>query len=108
MEKRSYGAVGLVMLVGVAGAGLTISGCEVFREEQSVGEYIDDTVLTSRAKTELLRADDVAGTDIQVETFNGIVQLSGFVRSEQEKRRAGEIVRQIPGVRDVDNVLRVK
>lgn len=108
MERTRNGAVGIVLMLCLAVAVLTLSGCEVFREEQTVGEYIDDTVLTSRVKTELIRAEDVSGTDIQVETFNGIVQLSGFVRSEQEKRRAEEIARRVPGVRDVDNAMRVK
>lgn len=83
-------------LAGCAGAGT------------STGTYVDDSVITSKLKTELYRDKTTSGWDIKVVTSGGVVQLSGFVKSETEKARAGEIAKSIPGVKSVSNDLIVQ
>ncbi|HEX6733628.1 MAG TPA: BON domain-containing protein [Azonexus sp.] len=78
------------------------------RQPQSVGSYIDDATITTRAKAALAEAKDVRVTQVNVETYQGVVQLSGFVDTEADVRRAAEVVRNVSGVRSVKNDLRVK
>lgn len=75
---------------------------------QSVGSYIDDATITTRVKAALAEDKQVRVTQVNVETYQGTVQLSGFVDSESDVRRAGEVARGISGVRTVRNDLRVK
>lgn len=69
----------------------------------SAGQFIDDATVTTRVKSRLAADEKVSAMDVGVETNNGIVQLSGFVGSEDEKMRAEEIARQVPEVRSVNN-----
>ncbi len=73
-----------------------------------IGENVDDAALTAKVKAALLRAPDVKGTDVNVETEKGVVQLSGFVRTNAEIDRAVEIAKRVEGVKDVQNKLSVK
>ena len=93
----------------VALSAALLGGCAASPTHDSAGQYLDDTVITTRIKTELLTSKDVSFTDIGVETVRGgAVQLSGFVRSEAERQRAGEIARSVPGVKQVNNDIRVR
>lgn len=74
----------------------------------AVGEATSDTWLTTKVKSALLADQATSGLDIQVETQNGVVQLSGFVGSEAEKRRAEDIAHGIDGGKQVKNDLRLK
>ena len=74
----------------------------------STGAFVDDSIITSKLKTELYRDKTISGWDIKVITRGGVVQLSGFVKSETEKVRAGEIAKSIPGVKSVSNDLIVQ
>ena len=69
---------------------------------------MDDKSLTARVKSELARDPVAKATDINVTTFNREVQLSGFVATEEEKRRAGQIAASVPGVVSVHNNLLVR
>jgi osmotically-inducible protein OsmY len=95
----------LVMASLVAGPGTFITGCAVMRHQETAGEYGSDSKITARIKTDLYKDHLVKGTEVNVSTMNGVVQLSGFVESQQAKDRAGEIARSIPGVADVHNDL---
>lgn len=75
---------------------------------QSVGSYVDDATVTARVKAALAEAKGVRVTQVNVETYQGVVQLSGFVDSEDEVRRAAEVARKATGVKSVKNDLRVK
>lgn len=75
---------------------------------ESVGEYIDDATITTKVKAVLAKDPDVKAYQVNVETQSGVVQLSGFVDSETSIRRAGELARQVTGVRSVKNDIRVK
>lgn len=83
-------------------------GCAGTETSASTGQYIDDRALTAKVKTALVRDDEVKAREINVETFKGTVQLTGFVDSREQVRRAEEIARDIEGVRTVQNDLRLK
>ena len=76
--------------------------------EKSAGEHVDDTTMTARVKMALLEESANDAIDINVETSMGIVQLAGFVDSEKVKSKAGQIAKDVDGVRDVSNRLTVK
>ena len=71
----------------------------------STGVFVDDSVITSKVKTRLYQDKTTSGWDIKVITSGAVVQLSGFVKSEAEKAKAGEITRSVPGVKSVSNDL---
>jgi osmotically-inducible protein OsmY len=72
------------------------------------GQYIDDASITSKVKTALTRDPNTSAFDISVETYKGTVQLSGFVDTDAERRRAAQVAEDVSGVRSVRNDLRVK
>ena len=85
-----------------------LSACAGTPAKESTGEVLDDSAITAKVKTDLLKAKGVSGTDIHVETFRGNVLLSGFVRSADEKRRATDIASSVGGVKQVTNNVVVK
>ncbi|HLP08826.1 MAG TPA: BON domain-containing protein [Opitutaceae bacterium] len=89
-------------------AGLWTAGCTATATRESTGEYIDDTSITARVKLALVGDERVRARDIEVETFRGTVQLSGFVDNADQKARAGELAVATAGVRRVQNDLIVK
>jgi len=93
------------LLTGIA---FISSGCAGTATRASTGEMIDDSVITAKVKTELIRDEFVKARDVNVDTFRGTVQLSGFVEREEQKARAGEIASQINGVQNVVNNITVK
>lgn len=78
------------------------------RGQETVGAYIDDSAITANVKTRMLEDATVAGTSITVETLNGTVMLSGFAKSELEKRTAESIARKVDGVKAVKNEITVR
>lgn len=87
---------------------LALTACAGGEQQASTGEFIDDRSITARVKTQLLKADDVSGLAIDVDTYRGTVQLNGFVDSAEEIKRAEEITRSVEGVKEVKNNLDVK
>ncbi|WP_291295085.1 BON domain-containing protein [Elioraea sp.] len=83
-------------------------GCSSTPTSQSTGEYIDDSAITTKVKSELLGDSGLRSFDISVETYDRVVQLSGFVDSQPVKARAGQIAAGVAGVRSVRNDLVVK
>ena len=82
--------------------------CASTSKQESTGEYVDDSVITTKVKT-LLAADDfLKSFQIGVETYKGTVQLSGFVNSQKAVDKAIEITRSVQGVKSVKNDLIVK
>ena len=81
---------------------VTAAGCG-----KSLGNTIDDATITGRVKTALLNDKDVAGLKIDVDTFKGLVTLSGSVKSQAEADKAIRIARETPGVSDVKSTLQV-
>ncbi len=82
---------------------LTVTGCAVTRDQQTVGAYIDDTTITTQIKSRFFEDKAVAGSSISVETLNGVVLLSGFAKNTTEKTTAESIARKVNGVKSVRN-----
>ena len=78
------------------------------RAGRAIGEKLDDATLTAKVKAALLQAPDVKGTDVNVETEKGVVQLSGFVSSQTEIDRAMALARAVSGVKEVHNKMSLK
>lgn len=85
-----------------------LAACAGTAKQESTGEYIDDTVITSRVKAVLLNDPAVSGLAINVETFKGTVQLSGFVKTASERNRAVQLARDVKGVRQVKNDILIR
>ncbi|MDP1991717.1 MAG: BON domain-containing protein [Syntrophales bacterium] len=83
-------------------------GCASTAKQEGTGEYIDDSVITAKVKTEILKDDALKSGEINVETFKGVVQLSGFVNSKADIDKAVEVARSVKGVTSVKNDMRVK
>jgi osmotically-inducible protein OsmY len=103
---RSVIFIGATLL---AGAGLvTAAGCAPTETRSGTGEFIDDTVITTRVKTAIAADRDLSAMQINVETFRGVVQLSGFVTSSDQIPKATRVAREVPGVQEVKNDIRVR
>ena len=98
----------LISLVGaLAAAGLT-AGCASSQNHDSTGQYVDDTGITTRVKAALLRDDNVKSFEISVKTMKGVVQLSGFVDTEDQKAAATRDAMAVAGVKDVKDDLALR
>ena len=75
---------------------------------KSVGETIDDATITTRVKTSLLNDPDVGGMRLDVDTFKGVVTLSGRVKTKEEEAKAITLARKIGGVSDVKSALQIQ
>ena len=94
-----------VSVLAIAGS---ITGCAGDRYTQSTGERIDDKGESSRVRSALSEDTQYKYEDVKVQTFKGVVQLSGFVNSRDQKNRAGDLARKVEGVKDVENNITVK
>ncbi|CAH1906132.1 BON domain-containing protein [Candidatus Nitrotoga sp. HW29] len=83
-------------------------GCAATSTHEGTGEYIDDSVLTMKVKTAVFNDPSLKSAEINVETFKGIVQLSGFVNSQADIDKAADVARNVKGVKSVKNDMRVK
>jgi hyperosmotically inducible periplasmic protein len=97
-----------VILLSTLVATIQLAGCAGGAARPSTGEYIDDSVITSKLKAALFRDPEVSGTRLNIETFKGQVQLAGFVSSAAERLKAEQIARSVAGVRAVTNSIVVK
>jgi hyperosmotically inducible protein len=98
-----------ILAAAVAAAALALgSGCAVVRDQQTVGSYIDDATLTAQVKAKFAEDPAVSAAAIGVETLKGVVQLSGFTKSLEEKGRAERLARSITGVVSVRNDIVVR
>jgi len=104
MKKRNIVIYCLVLLMLI----VTFVACASTRTRESTGEYVDDSVITTKVKSLLAKDDFLKSFQISVETYKGIVQLSGFVNSRQAADKAGQIARSVNGVQSVKNNLIVK
>ena len=104
MKERNIVIRYLVILMLIA----SFVACASTSKQSGTGEYVDDSVVTTKVKS-LLAADDfLKSFEISVETYKGTVQLSGFVDSQKAVDKAGEIARSVKGVKSVKNNLNVK
>ena len=104
MKKRNLFIRCFVLMMLIAGS----VACASTSKQEGAGEYVDDSVITTKVKS-LIAADDfLKSFQISVETYKGIVQLSGFVGTQMAVNKAGEIARGVQGVKSVKNNLIVK
>jgi osmotically-inducible protein OsmY len=87
---------------------LSVMGCAGDRTHESTGEYMSDTWITTKVKAALVDDPVVKATEVNVETFKGVVQLSGFVSSREAMSEAIRLTGRIEGVKSVKNDMRVK
>ncbi len=94
--------------IATTAALLTMTGCAVTRNQSTVGEYIDDTAITTSVKARFVENKSVDASSISVETLNGTVLLSGFAKNVTEKATAESIARGVKGVKSVKNEITVR
>lgn len=104
MRKRNRFIGYFVFIMIIA----TFAACISTSKKESTGEYLDDSVITAKIKSNLARDEFFKSFQISVETYKGSVQLSGFVDSQTAVDKAGEIARSLKGVASVKNDLIVK
>jgi osmotically-inducible protein OsmY len=97
-------------LTAIAGGLLlaTALGCASTAKQEGTGEYVDDTVITGKVKAAIFNEPTLKSAEINVETFKGIVQLSGFVSSKVAENKAVEVTRTVAGVKSVKDDMRLK
>ena len=101
-RRRVVGYWVLIMFVAA------LVACASTSKQSSTGEYVDDSVITTKVKSLLAEDDFLKSFKISVETYKGTVQMSGFVNSQQAVDKAGQIASSVKGVRSVKNDLIVK
>jgi hyperosmotically inducible periplasmic protein len=103
MNKIRNAAVAATIAMTIA-----LSGCNVFRGQSTTGQYVDDVAITTKVKAELLDSKKVDGLEVNVDSKNGYVTLTGYASSAEERTRAGQLARDVKGVKGVDNDLQIK
>ena len=86
----------------------SVVGCASTSKQEGTGEYVDDTVITTKVKAAVFNDPSLKSAEINVETFKGMVQLSGFVSSQADINKAVNVARGVPGVKSVKNDMKLK
>jgi osmotically-inducible protein OsmY len=86
----------------------TFLGCAATQKHESTGQYVDDSVITTKVKAAIFDEATLKLLQINVKSYQGVVQLSGFVDSAQSVKKAGEVAGSVDGVKKVENDLIVK
>lgn len=87
---------------------MTAAGCASTKTTEGTGEYVDDSMITSKVKAAIVNEPTLSSAEINVETFKGVVQLSGFVNSRADITTAVSVARSVGGVKSVKNDMRLK
>ncbi|MDO9468199.1 MAG: BON domain-containing protein [Thiobacillus sp.] len=87
---------------------VSVVGCASTSQKQGTGEYVDDAVITTKVKAAIFNEASLKSAEINVETFKGVVQLSGFVNSQADINKATSLARSVKGVTSVKNDMRLK
>lgn len=101
-RSKGYSAFLLMLLLS------SFIGCAATQSREGTGEYVDDTVITAKVKAAVYNESSLKSAEINVETFKGVVQLSGFVQTKAEIDKALEVARSVAGVKSVKNDIRLK
>ncbi|HJV28607.1 MAG TPA: BON domain-containing protein [Aromatoleum sp.] len=104
MQSQSITRRGFVLALLATAVG----ACSASPNKESTGEYLDDSVITTKVKSAFVADKTVKALDIKVETFKGVVQLSGFANTQTEIDRAVELARGVKGVESVRNDIQLK
>jgi len=102
LQLKRFSAFFLAVLL------VSVLGCASTSKTEGTGEYVDDTVITTKVKAAIFNEASLKSAEINVETFKGTVQLSGFVRSQADINKAVQIARGVGGVTSVKNDMRLK
>jgi osmotically-inducible protein OsmY len=98
-----------LLTTAVVGAALlSFLGCASTRNHESAGQYVDDSAITLKVKAAILDDSKLKSSEINVETFKGVVQLSGFVNSREDIATAARVAGKVKGVASVKNDMRLK
>ena len=97
----------LAYFIGAMALAVTL-GCASTAKKEGTGEYVDDSVVTTKVKAAILNEPTLKSAEVNVETFKGVVQLSGFVSSKTAEDKAVEVTRGVGGVKSVKNDMRLK
>ena len=100
--RKNFSALFLAVLLS------SMLGCASTPKQEGTGEYIDDSVITTKVKAAIFNEPSLKVAEINVETFKGVVQLSGFVSTQANINRALEVARGVSGVTSVRNDMRLK
>ena len=84
---------------------VNILGCQVVQGDRSLSQYSKDSMITAKVKNKLLQSTELPGSQVHVETDQGVIILSGFVKNKYQITKASRIAKSIPGVRRVKNAL---
>ena len=103
MKPLKYVSVFIVALMLTA-----VVGCASTSTKEGTGEYVDDTVITTKVKAAIFNEPTLKSAEINVETFKGVVQLTGFVSTDANMYKAVEVARSVKGVTSVRNDMRLK
>jgi osmotically-inducible protein OsmY len=87
---------------------MTSLGCASSKTKEGTGQYVDDSVITTKVKAAILGEPGLKVAEINVETFKGVVQLSGFVNSREDIDKALKVARSVNGVTSVKNSMQLK
>ncbi|MDP3137792.1 MAG: BON domain-containing protein [Burkholderiaceae bacterium] len=98
----------LAILMLATAALTAVVGCASTATQESTGQYMDDTAITARVKAAIFNEPNLKSAEINVETFKGVVQLSGFVSTSTEIRNAVSLTQSVSGVKSVKNDMRLK
>ncbi len=98
----------LLSALFVAVSLVSVVGCASTPQKEGTGEYIDDTAITTKVKAAIFNEPTLKSAEINVETFKGVVQLSGFVNSRADIDKAVVVARGVSGVKSVKNDMRLK
>ena len=98
---------GFAYFLGVFALAATL-GCASTAKQEGTGEYVDDTVITAKVKAAILNEPTLKSAEVNVETFKGVVQLSGFVSSKEAENTAVAVTRTVGGVKSVKDDMRLK
>lgn len=101
-------ALKLIIAFGMAFALITSVGCASTSKKEGTGEYMDDSVITTKVKAAIFNEPTLKSAEINVETFKGVVQLSGFVNSQEDINKAIAVAGRVGGVKSVKNDMRLK
>lgn len=83
-------------------------GCASTAKHESTGQYMDDSAITTKVKAAIFNEPTLKSAEINIETFKGIVQMSGFVSSQADINKAVEVTKAVGGVKSVKNDMRLK
>jgi hyperosmotically inducible protein len=93
-------------ILAVSAVAVSVAACSAVSGRESAGEYVDDTTISAQVKAKLLNQTGIKVTEVNVETMQGVVQLSGFVDHDSDRAKADQIAWSVKGVKNVkDNIV---